>query len=885
MKNDDIMVHLEEVMKSSAALSLAVQQSAKPDKLSEDDKKRAAYALNMCTVSVSQIVDYADLNILEQEYDAILNNLNLEQIPKKDDALLHILKVLLDTITFFRIQEGDKKLVEKKYQQKMKNAIWNAIPNFGLVVAGGNPITMAISLASQVGIGYMNYRRAKAENDLEYEDMMWQLQRSAIEQFNGIRRELFDTTWRLAATYKFPDKYRLTEKQIKQYNAILMDPDEIRKFERLESIQDKFEAYPPFWYFIGHSAHFISRDNSLAENTRKKYLEKALFYFEKYDDLSKYNILREDQLASACALEHADILMLNPDYDKTRVRGLINKAVQMCGSAFDIMQLCAISYLKIGAQEDASRFLKILVNEGYNQVVNAQLLSSIYVHNRDISAYEVLSTRVDPEYLFPMPQSDAENMEQLEANFEKLQKEILINKFKAVFECIIRNYSIKWNKITSIFDVTNTYDESFFEDTPAAQRERMLQAKRIFQNEPKRESYLQYIANCGYELEMLGILNKTKKSVFSLRCFADANLEEEFSRIIKTNLWNERNTINDIQNSMVSKKFSEDEYRRSQSISYTKIVKTAFTKLIEYSTVIIQDATLSNISRMESDLRDFCLSEGIPEPEAALVSAAGNTLSPSMGDTEDFGPELFGQHAIIANQTAKFIKEMASFAKKSMTEIPLTNNDVSIYYRDEDTFNGYFYSETFNAHSDLKSYSIMVIKDNTKTKFDLIFTTQGIVNVVNGKVKTRTPYKEVTISGNSIVLYPNRKYHSTAFDTNAILSLIRKLGTKFVKRNENIIEHIDGTVSVTELNKWFRNQPAALEDGVGMVYAIPSTQNLNSVGIFFDEDISEDNCLLQYFYSLNSGEILGIRIVYFDNIESNFQAKLTEHGGIIRVGK
>ena len=339
MKNDDIMVHLEEVMKSSAALSLAVQQSAKPDKLSEDDKKRAAYALNMCTVSVSQIVDYADLNILEQEYDAILNNLNLEQIPKKDDALLHILKVLLDTITFFRIQEGDKKLVEKKYQQKMKNAIWNAIPNFGLVVAGGNPITMAISLASQVGIGYMNYRRAKAENDLEYEDMMWQLQRSAIEQFNGIRRELFDTTWRLAATYKFPDKYRLTEKQIKQYNAILMDPDEIRKFERLESIQDKFEAYPPFWYFIGHSAHFISRDNSLAENTRKKYLEKALFYFEKYDDLSKYNILREDQLASACALEHADILMLNPDYDKTRVRGLINKAVQMCGSAFDIMQL------------------------------------------------------------------------------------------------------------------------------------------------------------------------------------------------------------------------------------------------------------------------------------------------------------------------------------------------------------------------------------------------------------------------------------------------------------------------------------------------------------------------------------------------------------------
>lgn len=54
------------------------------------EQQRAAYALNMCTVSVSQIVDYNDEYILEQEYEAILNNLNLEQIPK-DEALLNIL--------------------------------------------------------------------------------------------------------------------------------------------------------------------------------------------------------------------------------------------------------------------------------------------------------------------------------------------------------------------------------------------------------------------------------------------------------------------------------------------------------------------------------------------------------------------------------------------------------------------------------------------------------------------------------------------------------------------------------------------------------------------------------------------------------------------------
>ena len=88
-----------------------------------DDKVNAAYALNLCTVSVSQILDYEDLNVMAQEYEAILNNLNLENMPH-DEALLSILKQLLDTITFFRIDAGDKKMLERQYKDKMKNAIW-----------------------------------------------------------------------------------------------------------------------------------------------------------------------------------------------------------------------------------------------------------------------------------------------------------------------------------------------------------------------------------------------------------------------------------------------------------------------------------------------------------------------------------------------------------------------------------------------------------------------------------------------------------------------------------------------------------------------------------------------------------------------------------------
>ena len=95
------------------SLLMPADSTADQAQMSEEEKLKAAYALNLCTVSVSQIIDYNDIFFLEQEYEAILNNLNLEEMPK-DEALLRILKQRLDVITYFRIQEGEKKRTLKE---------------------------------------------------------------------------------------------------------------------------------------------------------------------------------------------------------------------------------------------------------------------------------------------------------------------------------------------------------------------------------------------------------------------------------------------------------------------------------------------------------------------------------------------------------------------------------------------------------------------------------------------------------------------------------------------------------------------------------------------------------------------------------------------------
>jgi len=382
---------------SNASLLLGSQRgdAQKEDErkwLLEENQIKAAYALNLCTVSVSQIVDYQDLYILEQEYEGILNNLNLENIPH-DDELLSVLKRILDTITFFRIQEGDKQRIEKRYQNKMKSAIWSAVPNLSVILATGNPVALAVSLVSQVGIGYMNYRKEKEKINDERDEEMWKLQRSAIEQFNALRRELFETAWKLASKYHFPDEYRLTERQISQYNQILMDRDPLRRYERLAFVKDQFKAYPNFHYYLGDAANDVAQDSQgrYTSAIRDKYKVLAKECFQTYQAINNSSLLRTDPICAACNLAYADLL--DPETDEALILDCLDRAVASAGNSLDIIQLCAVGYLRMKKFPKAEKYLRMLSVEGYNTSANAQLLSRLYLHDymRDDNSPEKLN--------------------------------------------------------------------------------------------------------------------------------------------------------------------------------------------------------------------------------------------------------------------------------------------------------------------------------------------------------------------------------------------------------------------------------------------------------------------------------------------------------------
>ena len=516
-------------------------------------RKKAAYALNLCTVSVSQIIDYADINILDQEYDAILNNINLENMPK-DEALLNIFERILDTITFFRIQEGQKELLESEYKQKMKNAIWSAVPNIGLLVAGGNFFTMAISLASQVGIGYMNYRRTKANNDLEYKRKQWEMESNAIEQFNGIRRELFNTAWHLCDNYGIPENQRLTEKQINEYNRILMDPDNVRKFQRLCTISENFDAYPPFWYYLGSTANSIAQEyldklkeiDNLEDNdsTQNEAVETIKNIFEKYKSIAitsfnkffyengdseeennlklktknEFALLREDLIASSCAMEYAELLDEKQSSDREIIEKLYKLAERYAPDENDVLQLCGMGYLRIGKSEETERLLLNLINKDYNRIVNTQILSRLkvyrYIEEKDAriksdlkNEYELLASRINNNYIYPWSENKNE-LEMNNNNYVNKQKAILAKKIFIILTEMRKRYMIAYNKIIPVPYPLNYYAEEYFYDFDKNNEERKNNVLKILTNPKDSLKYAESLRVVDFSFKVFELMEK-----------------------------------------------------------------------------------------------------------------------------------------------------------------------------------------------------------------------------------------------------------------------------------------------------------------------------------------------------------------------------------------
>ncbi len=400
----------------------------------DEEKSKVAYALNLCAVSISQIIDSKDIVVLKQEREAILNNLNLQHFVKHP-ALLDIIKRILDTITYMEIQAGDLSFIEKEYQQKLRDAIWSAVPSPGSLFVGTSPATLAIALVSQIGTAYMNYRRNKSSYVLDEEKSKWELKRHELEQLYGLRAQLFETAWKLSADYDFDDNFRLTEKQLSRYSEALLEENPIKRFERLDVMSDRFNAFPPFWYQKGHAAMEVFRDKQYKEFSQE-YKTQAIKAYKKFIE-SHFEFLREDIIAASCFIEYISLLERNDQ----SIEELLEKALYFAGENYDILQQSVFVNLQLKKLDAVIPSLREMVVNNYNVELNGILLSRIYFERSCRHEYDKLCLIAGKNNVLPW----SDDAILAEEKFIATRKEDIIDAYRSMVKGIINRIRINKN--------------------------------------------------------------------------------------------------------------------------------------------------------------------------------------------------------------------------------------------------------------------------------------------------------------------------------------------------------------------------------------------------------------------------------------------------------
>ncbi len=287
---------------------LFIPQEIRADPNKNQVQLQVLQSLNLIAVSLTHIMTYNDKVVLDQEYNTIINNLNLSNIPDAD--IITLLQELMDLLTNSKIQDHEREYIltrfDKNVQNELRNRMRSRIFDTDLVL---NPYVGILKSVLYTGSFYFNYRSQMDTYAKEKEQGKWAIEAKTMQGLNSFYKKLLKYSWELMRRYDLPDEWRLNEKQLSDYTDILKESDLDRRYRKLERIENSFQKFPPYWYYRGQAAQEIGKK------------EEALACFNQFQQINQ-SILRKDPYAASVAMcktmlqvEQSDPDMLKKDLE------------------------------------------------------------------------------------------------------------------------------------------------------------------------------------------------------------------------------------------------------------------------------------------------------------------------------------------------------------------------------------------------------------------------------------------------------------------------------------------------------------------------------------------------------------------------------------------
>ena len=614
-------------------------------------------------------------------------------------------------------------------------------------------------------------------------------------------------------------------------------------------------AYPPFWYHFGHTANDIAQQHgpsSKAHNEElySEYKDKAKILFSVYDQLNYHELLRDDPITCACALEHIDLLDPSNADEKQKMQQLLQTAEKYCGGAYDVLQLCAFAHLRIGEQTSAISLLRRLVNSDYNINFNAQILSRIYVFNqiekRDNAFrndYALLSERLqNRRYLFPWP-DDCESQEILESAYNSTMLSILREKYFYCLKSFFEKYARKFNTLLPIWwdkpRNNDYYSEEipveYYDITESAFDQRIELAARAFFKEETAEQFRDQLRESNFWFSYADLFDEMFEKICGLSCMTNIDeLENKLVEDIESRSSMLKPCINKLYecgSANLAEIFTLKEHKTLASMSFFDFTKSfideSFWQAQSYLKLLAEtgnNAGETTILDAEQDLRRFCFSAGIDEPDVQITDSAAEAVL----SKHRFSAVLLGDQADKLAKRLELKKRMIKEIGDSRDKILLdkTGKKVRLLETGSPEFASYIGKNSLTKQKNWKNARsnerdvLAVLDDRTPENIDLVFTTVGIIPIVKGKSRECESYSSIPmthvtddkigISGlrrRSLKAIKGDKYSNKWINIAELADLVTRLATLVGDRsssNDGCIFHAS-TIFDRNWNIWFFN--------------------------------------------------------------------------------
>ncbi len=316
-------------------------------------------ALNSCIVAVAEIVSYNDRLLLEREYRDIITNLDFSAL-QADEELISLFQGLMDGITESLLREDAKAQALRFYTKRTERTILQSLTK---TAAGGLDGSIAIlDGVLNATSAYFDHKNTIEEYRKEYSDKLYELDKDRIQKLNDLQKKLFSSSWKLVQKYSLPDRYRLTMEDIDEFIEAVKDADMERRYRRLTRLSDKFAEYPPFWYFVGHTALRCGKNDD------------ARRAFRTYEE-HKRPIFRKDPFHASVAM---NCIRMIDGSDTQEMRRLLDIVLGNSRTAeWQNFLFAGVSFFRIGDTKAALECLQRNIDNGLEVELNERLKKNI----------------------------------------------------------------------------------------------------------------------------------------------------------------------------------------------------------------------------------------------------------------------------------------------------------------------------------------------------------------------------------------------------------------------------------------------------------------------------------------------------------------------------